>query len=167
MRLVLCQLPGSALLADGPLTGVIRLSQVGGGWDQVPDADADRIVVPYAINFTAPLDAEPAMRQFLSRLPHFAEDPCRHVLVDTSDPDSPYNCLRGALLCRVSASYRDPAAVALPYHVRAPASVPDITEAEFDLGFHGSLKTHPLRQALDKWHRTWRELKIDFVATPA
>src|SRR5262249_4774486 len=30
----------------------------------------------------------------------------------------------------------------------------------------GSLKTHPLRETLDLWQRTWRHLRTDFVPTP-
>ncbi|HEX8830531.1 MAG TPA: hypothetical protein VF705_05160, partial [Longimicrobium sp.] len=138
------------------------------GWHRGDALAADRILVPFTFGTTSasPFAAPEGMRRFLALLPWFREAPERHLLLDNSDTDAPYDCLDGAVLFKTSASLRFPGVLPLPYCVPDPGEPVPIVRAELDLAFQGSLDTHPVRDWMDRWRHSWHGMRTEVRALP-
>jgi Exostosin family len=137
------------------------------GWERGPALEADRIVVPWTFGTpsASPFAAREGMARFLELLPSFRAAPERHVLLDNTDTDAPYQGLEGAALFKTSANVRHGEVLPLPYVVLDPGPPSPVAGADLDLAFQGSLDTHPIREWMDRWRHSWT-MKVEVKATP-
>ncbi|MEM8641182.1 MAG: exostosin family protein, partial [Cyanobacteria bacterium P01_G01_bin.54] len=136
-------------------------------WDQVFFDDADIIIIPYVFSkgSASPFVVRESMEAFIYLFFSPAETKKRFIVLDNDDSDSPYDFLKSHFVFKTSANYRHKEIFPLPYNAIIPRyPIPSIEESEFDLSFQGSLITHPIRKQLEIWRRTWKMLKIDFIA---
>jgi hypothetical protein len=134
-------------------------------WDAVAPDKADLIVVPWLPNAADghPAAVAPAMQTMLSMLPNYARFADKYVLLDNSDLDCWEPRPRGFLF-KTSVGHRSPGLYALPYNVADPGEPTPIGEAQFDVGFQGSVETHPIRQAMNLWRYGWTGWRVAFTA---